>query len=237
MSTRADLRAEARQLADQDDSTFPTDAQYNIALNRGGTKVFLDLLAAGWPCNFSTTTISANGSTLTYAFGGSDLVVGVVLVYTDIGGMRLELKRVNSGDVARLRSQQAVGQFSEYYEVRHDVSAGPVVELLPRVAGTYYVDYIPGFSGFANDSSVWRGPYGSDELVALYAARFGARKEGRVDDAAVLLQDYGTALKDLQRTAGWLDLRNAPRIRESVQHPGLRNPFDYPAVGPNSLDF
>ncbi len=236
MATRLTIRTEARQLADQDASDFPTDTQYNVAIDRGGTKVFLDLVAAGWPANFGTTTVIANGVTQTYAFGGSDNVLGAILVYTDIGGARMELRRVNPGHVAQLRSTSAVGQYSECYEVRHDINTGPVIEFFPKVAGTYYVDYVPGFNGFANDAAIWRGPYGSDELIALYAARFGVRKEGRLDDAEVLRRDYENTLQDLSRTAGWLDLRNPAMIRQAAHHPGLRNPFDFNAVGPNDFD-
>lgn len=236
MATRADIRAEARDRADQNDSDFPTDAQYNTAINRGATRAFVDMVSAGWAANLATTTIVANGSTQTYSFGGSDLVVGSTLVYTDIGGQTFELKRVNPGAVPQLRSQQATGQFSEYYEVRHDINTGPVVEFFPKIAGTYYVEYLPGFNGFANDSAVWRGPYGSDELLVLYAARFGVLKEGRTTDGEMLRKEYNDRLYELKQNASTFDLRNAASIRE-VLPMDRRRAFDYFAIGPHHEDF
>lgn len=237
MATRADIRAEARQLADQDASDFPTDAQYNIAINRGGNRVFLDLVAAGWPANTNGDSITATSIPQVYAFGGSNLVLAVTDVATTIGGQVIRLKRVNPGSAAMLLSTQARGQVSEYYEVRQDITLGPVIQLYPPVAGSYSIQYIPGFAGFTADGDIWRGPYGSDELLALYAARFGVMKEGRNGDADSLRKEYNDRLYELSKFANRFDLANSPRIPDVGPHPGPNNPFDYFAVGAASWDF
>lgn len=233
-ATRLEIRDEARQRADQDGGDFPTEAQYNVAINRGATRAFMDLVSSGLAANHSTTTITTDGTTRVYSFGGSDLVVGCTLVYTSIGGQQLELRRVNPGYIAQLRAQLAKGQYSEFYEVRHDINQGPVIEFFPAVAGIYYVDYLPGFNGFANDASVWRGPYGSDELIVLYAARFGVLKEGRTQDGEILRKEYNDRLYELKQQASTFDLRNGAQIRESKPF-DRRQAFDYFAMSDEGL--
>lgn len=237
MATRADIRVEARQLADQDASDFPTDAQYNIAINRGGNRVFLDLTAAGWPANTSGDQVTATGQPDNYPFGGSDLVLAVTDVATVIGGQVMRLRRVNPGKIATLTIAQNHGQVSEYYEVRQDINLGPVIQFYPPVAGNYSIQYIPGFAGFTADGDVWRGPYGSDELLALYAAGFGVRKEGRTQDGEILRKAYDDRLYELSKFANRFDLANAPRIPDVSPIIGPYNSFDYFATGPGSWDF
>jgi hypothetical protein len=237
MATRADIRAEARQLADQDASDFPTDAQYNIAINRGGNRVFLDLVAAGWPANTTGASVIATSVATVFPFGGTTLVLAVTNVVTTIGGQVMRLKRVNPGHAAALLSSQARGQVSEFYEVRMDINLGPVIQFYPPVAGTYDIQYISGFTGFTADGDVWRGPYGSDELLALYAARFGVNKEGRGEDSERLRKEYNDRLYEMSKFANRFDSANAPSITDIGPQAGPRNPFDYWAIGPQSWDF
>lgn len=58
---RSALRTRARLLADQDDSDYPSDTQYNLYLESARREVWYALVTAGWPVNYATQSISANG--------------------------------------------------------------------------------------------------------------------------------------------------------------------------------
>lgn len=223
MATRLDIRTRARIRADQDGADFPTDVHYNGYLDDAAKETFADLVMSGWPIDYSTTTIQTNGTTKTYPFGGSDTVFSATMVYTLFGNQFTELRRVNPGHVAALRSTGATGGFSRFYEVRTGV-AGSVIEFFPRVGGTYFVDYIADFPGFANDASVWQGPPRSDELIVLKAAARGARKESRASDANQLDAEYGALLLKVKELASWYDMRNPAEMRDSRP---LSEPFSF----------
>jgi len=234
MADRSAIRTRARTRADQDSAKFPTDAQYNLFIDEACRDVYGDLITSGWPPDFSTTTISYNGSSTGQAIGGGAEVFSVLGVWSTVGGQTYELKRLNEGHRAALLSQGAVGSFpAECYDLRVGTS-GPVIYFFPRVAGTYLVDYVPDHPGLASDSTVWYGPARSDELVVLSAARKGVLKEGQARHAAakVLADEYAELLDKVKRMASWFDQRNPAMIRDVS---GRRSPltaFDYSAVGP-----
>jgi hypothetical protein len=62
MATRATLRTRARTRADQDNSKFPTDAQYNLFLDEAAKDVWYDLVQAGWPIDPEDWVIDLDGS-------------------------------------------------------------------------------------------------------------------------------------------------------------------------------
>lgn len=223
MALRSDIRLRARTRADQEGEDFPKDADYNVYIDDSAKEVFADLVMSGWPIDTSTSTIATNGSTQKYAFGGTDTVFAATMVYTLFGNQFTELRRVNPGHMAALRSVGATGGFSRFYEVRTGVS-GAVIEFFPRVAGTYFVDYIVDFPGFSGDSSVWNGPPRSDELIILKSAAKGLRKEGRVQEAAVLDAEYDKLLLKVKELASWYDMRNPAEMRDSRP---LSEPFSF----------
>lgn len=223
MALRSDIRLRARTRADQEGEDFPTDAQYNVYIDDSGKEVFADLVMSGWPIDTSTSTVATNGTTQTYSFGGTDTVFAATMVYTNFGGAFTELRRVNPGHMAALRSTGATGGFSRFYEVRTGVN-GSRIEFFPRTAGTYFVDYIVDFPGFANDSSVWNGPPRSDELIILKSAAKGLRKEGRVQEAAILDEEYDKLLLKVKELASWYDMRNPAEVRDSRP---LSEPFSF----------
>lgn len=229
MADRSNIRTRARLRADQDASRFPTDAQYNLYIDEACKDVFADLVTSGWPPDFSTTTITYNGSATGQAIGGGADVFAVTGVWAVIGGQNYELKRLNEGDRAALTGTAAASSYpAEYYDLRVG-SSGPVVYFYPRVAGTYLVDYIPDHTGLASDVTVWRGPNRSDELVVLAAARKGVLKEGtaRAHDAAILKAEYAELLDKIKGTASWFDMRNPARIRDTSGRIDRFHLFDY----------
>lgn len=237
MALRPDIRTLARIHADQDASDFPTDAQYNILIDAAGRRVWVDLLRAGWPINFNTTTFVSNGATqynpIPTPFGAMS-IRGVFYIQ---GGERFELKRINEAQRSSLLSTTAVTGYSEFYDIRIDPTLGLVVELLPKSSGiTYAIDYIPVFAGFGNDVTTWPGPIGSEDLVALQAAIFAVRKEGdaRANEANMLKAEYKEQLEIVTDLASWVDIRNPARIRDvSTSH--SRFAFDFPVAGPGDI--
>lgn len=234
----------AQIFADQDASDFPTTTQYNTILDLAGKEVWYDLLKAGYPVNFSTTIITASGATFYPLSGGNPSVTGGVVgvhgVYFIQGADYYPMERVNEGHRAALLSSTFMPSgYAGFYNVMVDPTSGIGVELLPKpVTGSYKVDYIPEWPGFASDVAVWTGPARSDQLVALKAAYYGVKKEGsaRAEDAASLDSDYGKLLQNVQDTASWLDLRNPAQIRD-VMSQKSRFVFDYPIAGPDRFGY
>ena len=241
---RSDLRTYARLLADQDSSDFPTDTQYNLYLDKGARKVWWDLRVAGWPVNFASTVITATGATQYALSGGSPSVTTQVAsihgVYFLQGSDFYPLHRINEGKRAALMSStfQPSG-YAGWYDYRVDPTTGPTVEILPKpTAGTYRVDYISEFPGFASDSDTWYGPAGSDVLVSCWAAYLAVRKEGpaRLPEAQALLADYKDELAEVVNRASWADMRNPAQIRD-VNSEFNRYSFDYPLAGPDPAGY
>lgn len=211
MATRATLRTIARIRADQTDSTFPTDTEYNYFLDQAAKEVWYDLVQAGWPVNFSTIDLAASGSN-PVALGASGAVAFIRGVFWLSGGTYAELDRVQEGDRASLMSSS--GARPAAYDVRIDPTSGPVVELLPAATGTCRVHYVPEHPGFANDAAEWYGPARSDELIVLRSAAKAMRKEGNDQGARQLDNEYSELLFKVQTMASWFNMRHSVKIRD-----------------------
>lgn len=223
MATRAEIRTRARARADQDASTFPTDTQYNLFIDEAGRDAYYDLIQAGWSIRPSSTTIAVTGSQYT-GLAPTDIAF-VVGVFYDQGGTWREIPRIREGDRASLLTQ--TGGEAQGFGI-HVTTSGVSLELLPLTTGSYVVQYIPDFTGFAGDSTAWHGPVRSDELIVLSAAAKGCRKEGNDQGAAQLDREYAVMLEKVQNMASWLNMRHSATIRD-VGNPlrGPRNGFDY----------
>ena len=238
MATRSDIRTRARIRADQDNSTFPTDTQYNYLIDEGGKEVWYELIQAGWPISFSTTTGVAKNSFMPLSqtpFSVVGTIAFIRGVYWYSGGQYYELRRLNEGNRADLLS--SLGSTNPtYYDVRIDPTYGIGIEVLPTAfAGqTIKVDYILEWPGFSGDSTVWPGPARSDELVVLSSAMKGCRKEGNDQGAAQLQQEYQYVLQCVQNMASWANMRHSALIRDVGPVAGAaRLPGDFNIYGPD----
>lgn len=223
MATRETLRTLARIRADQTDSTFPTDTEYNYLLDLAAREVWYDLLGAGWPLNFSVASLSLGSNPVTL---GAGTVAAIRGVFYNSGGRWVELPRLNEGDRARYLSSTGT---PAAYDVRIDPTNGAVVEVLPeQTSGTVRVEYISEYAGFASDAATWFGPARSDELIVLRAAAKGMRKEGNDQGAVQLDREYAMLFDTVTRLASWFNLRHATLIRD-VGDPlaARRDDFDY----------
>lgn len=231
---RANLRTRARIRADQDNSGFPDDTQMNFLLDEGAREVFGDLVGAGFPADYTTQNITANGAA-SYALNSGNPIFGVVAVYQVVGSEFILLRRVKPEHLDALRSSQGLGTgIYPEYEIRVSLTSGPKIELFPvTTQGTIRVDYVTEYAGFANDADVWRGPARSDEMIVVRTAIKALRKEGEERSAAALEAEYQRLFEKVVNQASWLDMRNPPTIRD-VYHNRRdgRDLFDYPVVGP-----
>jgi hypothetical protein len=230
MATKAQIRTRARVRADQDNSTFPSDTQYDLLIDVAAKETWFDLIQAGWPINFATTDKTAAGTNpITLSISGT--VAFIRGVFYKNGTTYTPLQRLNEGQRGNLMS--ATGQSAaSHYAVYIDPTNGPVLELLPLPSsGTYRVLYTLEHPGFAADGTEWYGPARSDELVVLKAAAAGMRKEGNDQGAAQLDREYAVLLEKVQNMAGWFDMNNGASIRDVGPAAALgsssRMPFDF----------
>jgi hypothetical protein len=227
MATRAVLRTNARARADQDSSTFPTDAQYNMYLDKAGSRVWRQLVRLGWKPDSTTVTIAATGAAA-YPLEGNQVGDGIVLniqyVHRVDGQTRYAIPRVKEEERAALQSRTGDA-------TRYDLIGGALsvmeIELYPIPStGTYEVRYTKGFPGFTADSDVWFGPEGTDELIELDAAIQGTLKEN--GDASDLRKQLDATWDEVIQSIGWLDSNNPGTVRDA-RHKGLRflDTFDW----------
>lgn len=225
MATREDIRTRARIRADQDNSTFPTDTQYNYLIDEAAKEVWFDLIKAGWPIRPSTATLTTAGSQ--FLSLGVSGVAFVQTVYRNDGGQYTELRPIQEGDRAGLLSTQT--NLPNSYSVVLN-SSGYALDLLPASTGvSIRVDYISEYTGFSGDSDTWYGPARSDEMIVLKAAMKGCRKEGNDQGAQFLAQEYEYLKECVQEMASWANMRNSQLIRDvgPVQLRSARLPGDY----------
>lgn len=225
MATRAQLRTRARTRADQTDSTFPTDTEYNLFLDEAAKEAWYDLVGSGWPINFATVDKALGANPITIGISGT--VAFIRGVFFINGGQYFELKRVQEGDRAGLLGGS--GQPAQY-DVRIDPAVGPVLEILPpQSSGSCRIEYILEHPGFAADSTEWYGPARSDELIVLRSAAKGCRKEGNDQGAGQLEKEYSMLLDKVQQMASWFNMRHSTTIRDVGDQFTSRSPsgFDY----------
>lgn len=232
MANRLELRTRARIRADQDRSTFPSDTHYNYFLDEAAKEVFYDLVQAGWPINFttSTLTITTTGAGFTGLVPGVANIAFIRGVYYVQGSTVTELRRLNEGNRASLLSAPS-SSLPGYYSILIDPTSGVVVEILPRSSGSYRLEYITEFAGFIDDTTSWYGPARSDELIVIRAAIKGCRKEDNEQAARALEAEYERLLERVTSMASWLDMRNPATIRDvgldGSTGMGRRDPFDF----------
>lgn len=228
--TRAEIRTAARVRADQDNSTFPTDAQYDVLIDSSAKEVWYDLIRAGWPVRFSTTSFTTSGSQMTLL--GVTGVAFIRGVYYQEGGSVTELPRIQEGERAALYSDQ--GNRPAGYNV-HVAANGTHIEVLPITTGcTILVEYVPEYTGFSGDSDPWLGPARSDELIVLKAAMKACRKEGNDQGARFLEGEYQYLQQCVQDMASWVNMRHSATIRDVGNPLGRsRMPGDFDVYGPD----
>jgi hypothetical protein len=228
---RANIVQRAGIRADQDASGFPTTAQRNLVVDECAKTVWYDLIAAGWPTAFTTTTVTASGAT-DYQLNSGNPIHSVQAVFYKVGNDLQELRRVSPEDLAALRSASSAGSPSSQYEVYVDMATGPRIRFYPTASsGSYLVDHIPEWPGFSGDTDVWRGPARSDELIVLMSAAKFLRKEGSEAGARALDTEYASLWDRVLSQASHFYRKDPPRIRD-VQTQVQRSPFDFFVAGP-----
>lgn len=225
MPTVTELEARARIRADQDNSTFPTSAQYLVLIADAAEELWNRMVAAGCKPAQTAVQIAATGAS-SYAIGTN--VLAVLSVERHEGAERLPLRRAQEEILPHLRSL-GTGP-GEFYDLVGGATSALTLELFPNPAsGTYTVRYVPRFTRFTAGSDNWYGPPRSDEYVVLSAAMKALRKEG--DDARDLESELAAVFEDVVRMAPWQDAQSPGTIADRFpRHRDRRAPFDHPAV-------
>lgn len=222
-ATRLEIRDRARIRADQDASTFPTDAQYNYLINEALQDVWWDLLGAGFPLPQTEATVSATSPTV----AASGPVGTVQHVFYVSGGTYTELKRLPEDRRAEMMSTTA--GTPAFYELGTSLSGHEfTVPVFPTATGgNLLVRYIKIPTSLAGDATVYYGPPRSDELIVLRTAMKAMRKEGNDQGANQVAQEYAELQEKVVRMASWFDQRNGTTIRDVNPMMNRRDAFDY----------
>lgn len=213
---RQDLRTQARIAADQDNSTFPTDAAYNGIIDRAADQVWRRMVAVGWKPLTQTQNIDASTGANSYSLSFDVATINLIYPVASISSgvpTGPALRRLKVEELVPLSFSSNNVSPATYYDFQGGYLSGfgaPQLKLSffpPQTSGFYRVILTPQFSGFASDSDLWLGPEGSGELIILTAAIEGALKEG----------DPGTMV-------GLLQKRLDDRFREVVEFGGFLVP-------------
>lgn len=221
MPTVAQIETRARIRADQDQSTFPTSAQYLELISDAAEELWNRMVAAGCKPAQTALQITATGAS---SYNLATNVLSVLSVERHEGVDRLPLVRVQEEDLPALRSLT-----TNYQATHYDLVGGAVatltIELLPTPSsGLYTVRYIPRFTRYTLTTENWFGPPRSDEYIVVATAIKALRKEG--DEARDLVQELNAIFEDVVRMASWQDAQGTGRVRD-IHRPGSRyRPFD-----------
>lgn len=232
MATRLSIRTDARIMADQENSTYPTDTAYNSIIDRAARRVWQRMITAGWMPDQSTFVMDASlSATGTFTF--TEAVSTVNLVYpttsaTSIIPLGQPLRRLKPEErLDLLQFGTGGGVIAEAYELTQGVASGAGalatnlstlrINLFPVPrSGFYLALYTRAFPGFTNDADVWTGPEGSDELIILMSAIYAAQKES---DPGNIIPGLREQLKErygeVTEAAGFMDAMGQQRIRDT----------------------
>lgn len=226
MSTRAEIRSLARIKADQTNSNFPTDVEYNLLIDEAGRSVWRKLIKAGWSPSRGTTAITANGAPTYNVAANTHIVVSVMRVE---GTTRTRLPLVKPEE---WETYLSMGNGPALvYEVLGGVTGQLAITFYPRpTSGSYEVWFQETFPGFANDAATFTGPQGSADLIAIAAAIQGKKKEGM--EAGDLRDEFAEKYAEVCEDAGLLNSQNPATVRD-VRNPSsidmLKSGFDWQA--------
>lgn len=221
MTTRANIRSLARIRADQTNSTFPSDTEYNTLINVAARQVHNKLLRAGWAPHRDVNTITLNGAATYTLPTNLDTIVDVQ--YVAGTGDRRPLKPVKPEDRANYLAM-GTGEPQVYEQYLGTRAAGRIVFFPRPSSGTVEVTFTETFSEMTLDADEWYGPNGSADLIALGAAILALDKEGV--DTSKLEREYDKLLGELCDQAHWRDQQGVHTVRDA-RGSGAVDPFDW----------
>lgn len=220
--TLLELRTRARIRADQDASTFPTDAQYNYLINESVKDVWGDLLGAGMPWTSTVTSVTLSGGF--NGFNATTPVAAIRGVFASKNGRFYELRRLPEDQRAGL-----IGVYGDavYYDFQHNFSTMTIQAYpIPTDGTVLRVEVVFEHPSLTSDVSFIDLPPRGDELVVLRSAMKAMRKEGNDQGASQVAQEYEELWERAVRMATWVH-RDAAVIRDVRPMDSVRDPFDY----------
>jgi hypothetical protein len=198
--SRLQLRERARQRADQERSTFVSDAELNIYLQQSWYELY-DILVSRFEDYYSqtlTTTVGAGSSEITLP---ADLYKLRGVDYQLDGTTFATLRQFNF-----LERNKRARNFDRLIAGRRNIvyrMMGNKLLLLPEqdAAGTYRLWYIPRCPTLSSDSSVVDNVLDFDEYIVVDAAIKMMVKE-ESDPAALLLEKQALKARIESMAAG-----------------------------------
>ncbi len=223
MATVTEMETQARVIADQDESTFPTSAQYREFISDAAQELWGRMIAAGLKPGQTATQVTATGAA-SYTLGTTPLVV--LSVERHDGTERLPLQRAAEEDLPSWRSMTGSQAFA--YDLVGGATGALGIELFPPTStGTYTVRFIPRFVRFTSGADTWFGPARSDEFIVRSAAATALGKEGDRAGEKMQLDRADKVWGDIVQMASWQDAQYPGRVRDARPDIGRRyRPFD-----------
>lgn len=167
MATLAELRVEARSLANQENSNFVSDSELNTFLNRAYQSCYHLIVSKR-----ADYYVSDTPATVTVAEGDSE--ISVPADFYRLVGLDREEATDEWREVEAFNFRERNHKARIYYRnsrVRFHLM-GKVISLRPKqnAAGTYNIWYVPQPQTLANDTDVPDLIEGWDDYVAIRAA-------------------------------------------------------------------
>lgn len=229
MATLLSMRNDARAVADQDSSIFPTNAQYNAFINRAANTVWRRMVAAGWKPKRTIFNITLNGSS-TYTINSPGVVEVVDSVHwlgtPGSTNFRVPLRRVKPEELDTLLVAQTGNN-----PIAYDLLGGGIdavsIEFYPNPpSGLIEIRYTNLFgTGLVSDTDTWFGPAGSDELIILTAAIEGMSKEDA--DTEKVERRLKERWNEVLEGASFMDATGQQTVRDARKRSLF--PFDFNA--------
>lgn len=229
MATLLSLRTDARAVADQDNSTFPTDPQYNAFINRAASTVWRRMVAAGWRPKRTVFNITLTGAAQ-YSIDSPGFVEIVDSVHwlgtPGSTNFRVPLRRVKPEEIDTLLVSQT-GNNPIAYDLLGGGIDGVKIEFYPNPpSGLVEIRYTNGYgTGLVVDSDTWFGPAGSDELIILTAAIEGMSKEDA--DTEKVERRLKERWSEVLEGASFMDATGQQTVRDARKRSLF--PFDFNA--------
>ncbi len=223
MATVSQMETRARAKVDQDDSNFPTSAQYMEFLSDGAACVWGKLIAAGWEPGRTSVTPTITGASSYLVSVSPEAVLDVFRVE---GTTRARLRRLKPENAAAALGD--TGKATQY-DLYWDPTTGLRVKFHPTPSdGTYEIWYIPQFTRFSASTDAWYGPARSDDYIVTYAALQAASKEGSIEEAQWLTKQLAEIEEDMVRRLPWMDMRSPGTVRDVYPAREVTTEFYYP---------
>lgn len=222
--TLLQVRTNAKQKADMENSTFISDTEWNFNINQSLQELY-DLVLQKYGDDYYSTTISfqTDGSTYLYPlpdgtnYSGATIfykLLGVDLAMSNTNDSYVTIRRFNMSD----RNRYAVPNFQSFYGVtnmRYRLEGNNLwITPTPSAGQTMRVWYVPRCTLFSSDSDTSDGYGGWLEYVITDAAIKALQKAEL--DVSTLAGQKGALLQRIESVAENRDAANPMVVADNL---------------------